>query len=161
MNRFFTRFVFVFIAAAALDAGAQPAKVTFKDFRSYDLERKQATPALKSLDGKKVTVVGFMMPFDSIEKIDRFMFLQAPFAGCFHLPPPQAHETILVESAGLSINYDQYPQQLEGVLSIKETVIEGFLISVYTIKATAMKRADMSAVESNGLPPGAHMGGDF
>jgi hypothetical protein len=138
-----------------------PPRVTFKEFRSYDLTNKKYAEALKALNGKKIKVIGFMMPFDSIEKIDRFMFLQAPFQGCFHLPPPQAHETLMVESGKLNISYDQYPLELEGILNLKETVVEGFLVSVYTITATAIKRAEMKDLESTGLPPGAHFSGDF
>jgi hypothetical protein len=154
-------FLYVLSAAAVSTAAAQAPRVTFKDFRTYDLTKKKPSDALKALNGKKIRVIGFMMPFDSIEQIERFMFLQAPFQGCFHLPPPQAHETLLVEAGKLSITYDQFPQELEGILSVKETVIEGFLVSVYTITATSLKRADMKDLESTGLPPGAHFSGDF
>jgi hypothetical protein len=151
----------ILIALFLSSVSQETPRVLFKDFRTYNLEKKSASEALKKLNGKKIRVVGFMMPFDSIENIERFMFMQAPFMGCFHLPPPQAHETLMVESAGLKLAFDQFPQELEGVLTIKETVVEGYLISVYTIQATGMKRADMNIIEDTGLPPGAHFGSDF
>lgn len=136
-------------------------RLMFKDFRSYDLKKMTASEEMLAYDGKKIQVIGFMMPFESVENIDKFMLLQAPFMGCFHLPPPQAHETILVESSNLNVNYDQYPQTVEGILSIEKTEIEGYLVSVYTLKATKVSRADYKELETTGLPPGAHMQSDF
>lgn len=136
-------------------------RLFFKDFRSYDLKKMIASEDMKAYDGKKIQVIGFMMPFESVENIDKFMLLQAPFMGCFHLPPPQAHETLLVESTNLNVNYDQYPQTVEGILTIEKTEIEGYLVSVYTIKATKVSRADYKDLETTGLAPGAHMQSDF
>lgn len=133
----------------------------FKDFRTYDLEKMEPSDVMKKYDGKTIQVIGFMMPFESVENIDKFMLLQAPFMGCFHLPPPQADETIMVISEGLKVDYDQFPQLIEGTLSIEETNIEGYLVSVYTLDASSVKRADYKDLEMNGIPPGAHMQSDF
>ena len=70
----------------------------FKDLRKYRMGAKEVPADIKKFDGQSVQIVGFMVPFDSIEKLDKFILLQAPFMGCFHIPPPQPNESVLINS---------------------------------------------------------------
>lgn len=148
------------VSLAAMPTLTEVPRLFFKDFRQYDLKENKAPENIEELDGKTISVIGFMMPFDAVDNIDQFMLLQTPFMGCFHLPPPGPHETLLVKSDHLSVSYDQFPQKVTGTLHIEKTEMEGFLVSVYTIEAEMVSRADYKELEESDLPAGAHLQGN-
>lgn len=60
---------------------------------------KQANAAALQLDGKKVSIPGFMVPLeDDLEYVDEFLLV--PFAGaCIHVPPPPPNQMVYVKLA--------------------------------------------------------------
>lgn len=151
-----------FALAGLLFAGSmQTQRIYFKTLRSYDIKKKVPSEELKSLDGKQVSIVGYMIPFDSIENIDRFILLQAPFMGCMHVPPPQPHESLLIDSSKLKTDYVYDPIIVEGKFQIKETYVEGYLASVFVVDASKIKTAESKDLELDGLPDNYHSYGDY
>lgn len=122
---------------------------------------KEAPADIKKFNGQTVSIVGFMVPFDSIEKLDRFILLQAPFMGCFHIPPPQPNESVLVNSTNMRSDYTYEPIRITGRLKIEETYIENYLVSMYTIEATKVQVVSQNDAELEGLPANFHMFGEF
>jgi hypothetical protein len=133
----------------------------FKDLRKYRMGAKQAPADIKKFDGKTVTIVGFMVPFDSIEKLDKFILLQAPFMGCFHIPPPQPNESVLINTTKAPSDYTYEPIKITGRLKIEETYIENYLVSMYTIEASTIDVVSQNDAELDGLPASFHMFGEF
>lgn len=133
----------------------------FKDLRKYRMGAKEAPADIKKFNGQTVSIVGFMVPFDSIEKLDRFILLQAPFMGCFHIPPPQPNESVLVNSKNMRSDYTYEPIRITGRLKIEETYIENYLVSMYTIEATKVEVVSQNDAELEGLPANFHMFGEF
>ncbi len=133
----------------------------FKDLRKYRMGAKQAPADIKKYDGKTVSIVGFMVPFDSIEKLDKFILLQAPFMGCFHIPPPQPNESVLINTKKAPSDYTYEPIRITGKLKIEETYIENYLVSMYTIEASTIKVVSQNDAELDGLPASFHMFGEF
>jgi hypothetical protein len=123
----------------------------FKDLRKYRMGAKQAPADIKKYDGKTVSIVGFMVPFDSIEKLDKFILLQAPFMGCFHIPPPQPNESVLINTKKAPSDYTYEPIRITGKLKIEETYIENYLVSMYTIEASTIKVVSQNDAELDGL----------
>jgi len=142
-------------SVAAFKVAAE--RVYYKDLRKYILAGDRVPTNLKALDGKQVSIVGYMIPFDSVEKINRFILLQAQFMGCFHVPPPQPNEVVMVEMGNRTVDYSEAPLQVTGLFEIKKTFEEDFLISVFTIKNAQVKTAKGNEVEMDGLPSNFHL----
>ncbi len=137
------------------------ARIYFRQLRDYPL-RGGGTPPdeLMAMNGKDVEIVGFMIPYDRIENITTFILLQAPFMGCFHVPPPQANETILVHTDKPIRSYTYDPIMVSGNLTIEEVHMEGYLISVYTIDSAEIRPSTNEDAELDDLPPNFHLYGD-
>ncbi|HAC16743.1 MAG TPA: hypothetical protein DCE78_12495 [Bacteroidetes bacterium] len=133
----------------------------FKDLRKFRMGAKVVPADIKKYDGQSVQIVGFMVPFDSIEKLDKFILLQAPFMGCFHIPPPQPNESVLINSKQMPSDYTYEPIRIIGKLKIEETYIENYLVSMYTIEATKIEVVSQNDAELEGLPASFHMFGEF
>ena len=62
--------------------------------RIKDIGKK--APVVKSLDGEKIKIAGFVVPID-LERKKINEFLLVPYYGaCIHVPPPPANQTIHV-----------------------------------------------------------------
>lgn len=57
--------------------------------------RPEFPPELAALDGKPVQMVGFMTPYDDLDRMNSFMLFPFP-VGCFFCAPPSALEVALV-----------------------------------------------------------------
>lgn len=132
-------------------------RLYYKDLRKYVLSGDRVPADLKMHDGKKVSIVGYMIPFDSVENISKFILLQAQFMGCFHVPPPQPNEVVMVDMGSKTVDYNEAPIQVSGDFEIKKTYEEDFLISVFSIKNAQVSAAKGSDVETDGLPANFHL----
>ncbi|MEG9437328.1 DUF3299 domain-containing protein [Edaphobacter sp. HDX4] len=76
-------------------APASSVTVTWNVLKTLDKTKKN-TPA-EALNGKEVTIPGFMVPFeDDAENVSEFLLV--PFAGaCIHVPPPPPNQMIYVK----------------------------------------------------------------
>lgn len=71
-------------------------ETTRRDEQGYILSKPLFTPAVKNLDGKRITVAGWMMPLDNGATQKRFVLLGYP-PGCpfhFHAAPNQFIEVL-------------------------------------------------------------------
>lgn len=156
-----TRILLFTLIVLASAFSLAPSRVYFKDLRKYHMGSKTIPADVKSLDGKQISIVGYMVPFDSVDKIDRFVLLQAPFMGCYHVPPPQPNESVLVNSQRVSPDLSYDPVMITGTLKIEESYVEGYLVSLYTLNATAIRPAQQKDAELDGLPANFHMFSEF
>ncbi|MCC5933054.1 MAG: DUF3299 domain-containing protein [Candidatus Cyclonatronum sp.] len=149
--------------AGLSEASSEAPRIMFSDFRRYQIHRQNAAVPedLKALNGQEISVVGYMVPFDRIENITQFILLQAPFMGCMHVPPPQANETLMIETTRPLATYTFDPLRVTGTLKIDEVYVEGFLVSVYTISNARVSSSSASDAELEGLPDNFHFYGDL
>jgi hypothetical protein len=138
-----------------------PERVFFKDLRKYPMNNRPIPEEISKLNGKTVSIVGFMVPFDRIENITQFILLQAPFMGCLHVPPPQANETLMINVSSPLRTFTYDPIRITGELVIEEIFIEGYLVSVYTINNARVESSTTKDAELDDLPPSFHMYGDM
>jgi len=136
-------------------------RVFFRELRRYPLNNRAVPEEISSLNGKRVSIVGFMVPFDRIENITQFILLQAPFMGCLHVPPPQANEVLMVNTNTPLRTFTYDPIRIIGDLVIEEVFIEGFLVSVYTINNASVSSSTAQDAELDDLPPNFHFYGDL
>jgi len=140
---------------------SETQRVFFRELRRYPLNNRPVPDEISSLNGKRVSIVGFMVPFDRIENITQFILLQAPFMGCLHVPPPQANEVLMVNTNTPLRTFTYDPIRITGDLVIEEVFIEGFLVSVYTINNASVSTSTAQDAELDDLPPNFHFYGDL
>lgn len=92
---------------SAGNAVAAPADlIDFKFLDRTQIEPGSAAkvvypPDLAALDNQRVTMVGFMAPFEEIDDMKRFMLLPS-YVGCFFCSPPSFTQVVLVEQRSKS-----------------------------------------------------------
>jgi len=154
-------FILIALLVAVSAFSVNPTRVYFKDLRKYNMGSRTVPASVKALDGKQISIIGYMVPFDSVDKIDRFVLLQAPFMGCFHVPPPQPNESVLVKTRQANVNVTYDPVLITGTLKIEQSYVDGYLVSLYTLNATNVRAAQQKDAELDGLPASFHMFSDF
>ncbi len=151
----------VCVLATPADTEAQPRRIYYKDLRKYPLNARTVPAEVQALNGRTVSIVGFMVPFDSVDKVERFVLIQAPLLGCFHIPPPQPNESIVVNSRNIDTNLTYEPVLITGVLTIEPTYVDGYLVALYSIRATRVTKVSQDDAELEGLPANYHMFSEF
>lgn len=74
--------------------------------------------ALVRLDGQVVRIKGFMVPFDDVKDLTKFMLMPSS-GGCFFCQPPSVTEVLYVEQAGAQKHtYIKGPIEVEGILHL-------------------------------------------
>ncbi len=108
--------------------------VTFDILSGYDFEKEQIPELVKSLDGQRVAITGFMLPVDfDGGKVRSFLLLQNQMACCFGMTPKE-NEFVYVEmSNGESTKYmPDWPLTVVGKLEVGKKLLVN---SIYRIKA--------------------------
>ena len=126
----FTVAFFVFISSSSL---AQ--KNTYKGFPSlvwpklYDIEfvdqsglsgdfqKPVFSPAAKALEGKRISLPGYMVPFESGLRGNHFMFSSMPLNACFFCGVG-GPETVIEVFTKESTNYSDKPIEIIGTLKL-------------------------------------------
>lgn len=123
----------VLISSAALAQGS-----TYKGFPSliwpklYDIKFEKAKDALgdydkpifsagaKSLNGKSITLPGYMVPFESGTKGNHFMLTSLPLNACFFCGVG-GPETVIEVFTKTNTTYNDKPVSVRGVLKLNDT----------------------------------------
>ena len=121
----------------SLSVSAFAQKNTYKGFPSliwpklYDIEFVKAkdklgefdrpvfSQAAKSLDGKKISIPGYMVPFESGLRGNHFMFSSMPLNACFFcgVGGPETVIEVFVKSP---VNFSEKPIEISGILKLND-----------------------------------------
>ena len=131
-------------------------KVTFGALASYEYEvanpadlraskdpstvlADQIPPKIKELDGKKVLLVGFMVPIDVDRRgnVTSFALTQNQAFCCYGIPPG-LNELVVVDMAeGKSAPYSyDVPVATYGTMAVGEEIDDGYILSLYRVVST-------------------------
>jgi Tfp pilus assembly protein PilF len=111
------------IAETALDRKFQPAFATY----------------LKELDGKQITLNGFMQPLGTELEMGAFLLIENP-VGCWYCEMPEITGIVLVELPGDKTSiYTRGPVLVEGKLKLNRNDPENFL---YTINKAKVQKLE-------------------
>ncbi len=78
------------------------------------------TPAVKALNGKPITLPGYMVPFESGMKGNHFMFSSMPLNACFFCGVGGPETVVEIFSSG-TVNYSEKPIEIKGILKLNST----------------------------------------
>jgi len=87
------------------------------DLGEYD--KPVFTSDVKALNGKKVTLPGYMVPFDNGMKSDHFMFSSLPLNACFFCGVGGPETVVEVFTDGM-VNYTDKPVEISGILRLND-----------------------------------------
>lgn len=122
-------------------AGNEPAEISWKTLRGYNLKTGKMSDMLTKLNGKAVKIPGFMVPLDDMEyeSVGRFLLVPDPQA-CIHVPPPPANQMVYVVMKGKKkapVTWGM-PVMLSGELKVK-SIRSQFGVVSFQISGEAVK----------------------
>lgn len=93
---------------------------------------------VKALDGKKVAMIGFMLPIDEVTNIRHFLLVQSLWSCCYGTPP-DIHGIVRIEMPkDRPIDYSFEPLLITGTLRIGATMEGGYCIDIYQLHADSV-----------------------
>lgn len=112
-----------------------PLKVKFNLLGGWKYEEgKTPIPEkVRALDGKRVEIIGFMMPLSEPQNLTRFIVVQSLWSCCFGQTPAVNHVVAVTMAPGKVVAFYPEPVRVSGVFSVGETREEGYLVSVYRL----------------------------
>jgi hypothetical protein len=85
-------------SAFRVSSDGEYTEVDWYKLGDYDYITGGMSDSLRTLDGKKVKIPGFMVPLeDNMRKASTFLLVPSPQA-CIHVPPPPPNQMVLAES---------------------------------------------------------------
>lgn len=129
-------------AARAVEAAAGTVALSWPVLGGFRYSKGMRLPAaVRDLNGKDVSVTGFMLLLDRETRITDFVLVEALWSCCFG-SPPDVNQAIIVNAADLGgIDFSYEPVQVIGTLDVGERLdSEGMITSVYRLRAKAVRR---------------------
>jgi hypothetical protein len=85
-----------------------------------DYDKPIFSPAAKSLQGKRISLPGYMVPFESGLRGSHFMFSSMPLNACFFcgVGGPETVIEVFVEKP---VNFNDKPIEITGTLKLNDT----------------------------------------
>ena len=112
-------------------------KLNFETLGNWKyVEGKTKIPdQIKELDGKWVEIIGLMMPINETKNMTQFIMLQSLWGCCFGQTPEANHVIVVHMEPGKTVDF--YPDAIKviGQFSVGETREDGYLISIYRLRA--------------------------
>ena len=99
-------------------------------------------PEIKALDGKQVSVRGFVLPLRLKRgKVIEFLLLRDQGSCCFG-PQAQINHFIRVRHPAGAVFESGLPYRVAGVLRVGEVYVQGYLTGIYNFDAEQVSRAE-------------------
>jgi hypothetical protein len=88
---------------------------------------------VRALDGKKVLMLGFMLPIDEVQNIKEFLLVESLWSCCYGEPPDINGLVRCVMPKGKTIDYQFDPMKLVGTMEIEATTMDGYCVDIYQL----------------------------
>tara|TARA_B100000212_G_scaffold310236_1_gene261181 strand:+ start:3582 stop:5297 length:1716 start_codon:yes stop_codon:yes gene_type:complete len=156
-------------------ASGSTSEITFPllaEARPTDLiDMNLAFPeSLEKLNGRRVSMIGFMAPFDSLEDMSRCMIVPS-YVGCTFCSPPNLRQVVFVtqggeDSSGQTYPFIEEPSYVTGTFRISlpeshhEGKKQGFVYSIEDAEVTIHTGEAPKRAPSHATPGGHTKGGN-
>lgn len=119
-----------------LDPADGSEVVEWSTLKAYEYQEGLAgmPESLRALDGRKVTMAGFLLPLYEFDDIKEFNLVASHWSCCFGVPPGLSgwvHVKLAPGQAGLRNSTE--PLLVTGTLSVKEHLEAGYVVSIYSL----------------------------
>ena len=126
--------------------------------------------SLEKLNGRRVSMIGFMAPFDSLEDMSRCMIVPS-YVGCTFCSPPNLRQVVFVtqggeDSSGQTYPFIEEPSYVTGTFRISlpesdhEGKKQGFVYSIEDAEVTIHTGEAPKRAPSHATPGGHTKGGN-
>ena len=109
------------------------AKVTYKkeynELLGYKIDVPVFEKSIKQLDGKEVSVRGYIIPTDGYKSHTEFVFSAFPYNMCFFCGQA-GPETVMEINAKTPVKYSTEPVTLRGILKLNDKDINRLMFSL-------------------------------
>lgn len=117
------------------------ARIKFKkqydDFMGFDVSVPVFSEAVKALDGKEITIRGYIIPTEGYKSHKEFVFSAFPYNMCYFCGGA-GPESVMEVSAIEAIKYTAEPVTIKGILQLNSGDINQLIYSM--TKATLVKK---------------------
>lgn len=115
--------------------------LTFEEISNWPYEDGlQGMPReVRTLDGKKVLMTGFMLPIEEVENIREFLLVQSLWSCCYGQPPDINGIVRVVMKGNRRIDYQFDPIKVVGTFRIKATLEDGYCVDIYQLHADSVE----------------------
>jgi hypothetical protein len=123
-------FLFLLLGLLTIEANSQPdsfwhvlAQVNFKiekDKNGYETEVPVFSNYLKTFQGKKIKLKGYVIPLDEVGPSGKFMLSALPFNLCYFCGAA-GPETVVEVSTNDKVKFSSKPVVMEGILMLNAT----------------------------------------
>ena len=124
-------------------ADGKPLDLTFDDLK-FDIEigdlfeRKLLTEEIKAMDGKKVTIGGYIRPAYKQNGLKSFIFVRDNKECCFG-PQAAIFDCVLVKlKKGTTTSWKVRPVKVSGTFYLKEYELDGLILAIFRMKDAAV-----------------------
>ncbi|MCC5996377.1 MAG: DUF3299 domain-containing protein [Oceanicaulis sp.] len=118
----------------------QAMEFGFNHFGTEQMPQLRTFNVVEELDGERVRIAGFVLPFDFAASGEVSRFLLVPFVGaCIHVPPPPPNQLIyVVADPSVSVRGLWDPVFAEGVLRTRRQDSD-LADTAYTLELSALR----------------------
>lgn len=105
----------------------------------YEDGLKGMPKRIKELAGKKVLMVGFMLPIDEVQNIKEFLLVKSLWSCCYGQPPDINGIVRVVMPKGKTTDYFFDPIKIVGTFKIESTVLDGYVVDIYQLHVESLE----------------------
>ena len=128
--------LFIGSAQSQLGVWKTLGKITFTkeydDFLGFKVDKPVFGPEVKALEGKEITIKGFIIPVDGYKSHKEFVFSAYPYNLCFFCGGA-GPETVMEVYADEPIEYTAEPITIKGVLSLNSDDINRLMYALENV----------------------------
>ncbi|MCR9247353.1 MAG: DUF3299 domain-containing protein [bacterium] len=99
----------------------------------YQDKLKGMPQRVRDLDGKRVLMLGFMLPIEEVENMREFLLVESLWACCYGQPPDINGLVRCVMPKGKAIDYNFEPMKVVGRFEIEAFELDGYCVDIYQL----------------------------
>ncbi|MBL9076563.1 MAG: DUF3299 domain-containing protein [Planctomycetes bacterium] len=105
----------------------------------YEDGLKGMPQRIKELSGKRVLMVGFMLPIDEVQNIKEFLLVQSLWSCCYGQPPDIHGIVRVVMPKGKTTDYFFDPLKIVGTFKVEATMLDGYCVDIYQLHVESLE----------------------
>ncbi len=127
--------------APAAPAGNGPAEMDWSTLTAYEYQQGLAglSDAVKALDGRRVSMGGFLMPIYEFDDIHEFSLVPNHQSCCFGIPAGLNGQIYVKITGKRGLPNTNEPLRVTGTFRAKEIKEAGYVLAIYAIEDADVK----------------------
>lgn len=121
---------------AGAGVAASPDALSFETLTAYEYKQglEGLPDSIKALDGKTVTMRGFLLPLYEFDDIHEFVLVANHMSCCFGIPSGiNGQIYVKLKGPGRGLPNTNEPIEVKGTFHAKERVEQGYVLSIYEV----------------------------